>query len=48
MMGEEHRLGPLQVRVTGHGRLVMLLRLGEEGRLHRGQRGVESPSTSRR
>ncbi len=41
MMGEEHRLGPLQVRVAGHGRLVMLLRLGEEGRLHRGQGGVE-------
>ena len=41
VMGEEHRLGPLQVRVAGHGRLAVLLRLLEQSRLHRGERGVE-------
>ncbi len=41
VVGEEHGLGPLQVGVAGHGRLAMLLGLGEESRLHGDERGVE-------
>ena len=40
-MGEQHRLGPLEVRVAGHGGLAVPLGLVEERRLHGRQRRVE-------
>src|SRR5215831_15588792 len=40
-MGEQHGLGTLKVRVAGHGRRAMPLRLIEEGRLHGDEGRVE-------
>src|SRR6266403_531206 len=41
VMGEEHRLGALEVRVPGHRRLTVPFGLVQERRLHGLQRRVE-------